>query len=75
MFRGLSDRLAVILTLITLFVTMTLCMCYVAIFVSPELPLNPFPPSQAMDMESAVADTGTSAGLPSPVVIEVNSRP
>jgi hypothetical protein len=77
MFRGLSDRSAVILTLITLFVTMTLCLCYAAVFVSPEISLNPFPPSGEDDdgsRGSAVA-AGPSSGLPSPVVIEVSGSP
>jgi hypothetical protein len=47
MFRGMSDRLALVATLITLFMTITVCLWYAAIFVRPGLPLNPFPPSRA----------------------------
>ena len=75
MFMGLSTRLAVILTLVTLFATMALCMCYISIFVSPELPLNPFPPRGAVDQGAAVVDLDPSANQPALVVIDVNGSP
>ena len=75
MFRGMSTRLAVILTLVTLFATMALCICYTSIFVSPALPLNPFPPRGAVDQGVAGVDLEPSANQPSLVVIEVNGSP
>jgi len=70
MFGGISNRLAVILTLFIVFVTMTVCLAYVVIFLSPDLPINPFPPQPEM------ADTGQgTVAAPPEVVSEVNLSP
>ncbi len=62
MFRGVSDRLALAATLVTLFMTITVCLWYAAIFVQPGISLNPFPPSQAAGLVSLGEGAGPVPG-------------
>jgi len=75
MLRGMSDRLALALTLLFVFLSITLCLCYAAIFVSPEIALNPFPPSKAA-LNPVIAEDGAGAGaLSSPQPIRPTGTP
>jgi len=44
---GMSDRTATILLIMTIGATMLLCLCFTAIFIQPEIPFNPYRPSDA----------------------------
>jgi hypothetical protein len=63
MFGGMSDRFALVATLVALFMTITVCLWYVAIFISPQVSLNPFPPQAAepvsLNRGVGLAPTGT----------------
>ena len=74
MFRTMSDRAALIATLAVLFMTMTVCLCYGAIFFAPELPLNPFPPSHASIRPGQQGAVALGVGL-GPVVTATSGRP
>ena len=62
MFSGMSDRFALAATLIALFMTTTVCLWYAAIFLQPQISLNPFPPPVAVDAQGlALIGTPTQA--------------
>lgn len=44
MLSRISDRMALLATIIILVLTVMTCLCYLTVFINPRMPLNPFPP-------------------------------
>ncbi len=44
MLSRISDRVALLATVVFLALTVMTCLCYLTIFINPQMPLNPFPP-------------------------------
>lgn len=44
MLTRISDRVAMLVTIVVLVLTVLTCLCYLTIFINPNMPLNPFPP-------------------------------
>jgi hypothetical protein len=44
MLSRISDRVALLATVMFLALTVMTCLCYLTIFINPQMPLNPFPP-------------------------------
>jgi hypothetical protein len=44
MLGRISDRVALLATVVFLALTVMTCLCYLTIFINPQMPLNPFPP-------------------------------
>ncbi|RME46887.1 MAG: hypothetical protein D6796_08440, partial [Caldilineae bacterium] len=71
--RGMSDKTATVLLILVLGGTMLLCLCYLAIFVVPEAPFNPYPPSYAtariqatLQARAPVAPPSVTEATPTP---------
>jgi hypothetical protein len=61
MLSRISDRVARLVTIVVLALTVLTCLCYLTIFVNPRMPLNPFPPPREVAWPSPTPTTGPSA--------------
>ncbi len=53
MLSRISDRVALLATVVFLALTVMTCLCYLTIFINPQMPLNPFPPPREHAAASA----------------------
>jgi hypothetical protein len=60
MLTRISDRVAMLVTVVVLVLTVLTCLCYLTIFINPNMPLNPFPPP--LGASATPTRTGAPAG-------------
>jgi hypothetical protein len=61
MLTRISDRVALLVTIVALVLTVLTCLCYLTIFINPQMPLNPFPPPRGI---GGASPTPTRTGAP-----------
>ena len=64
MLTRINDRVALLVTIVVLVLTVLTCLCYLTIFINPNMPLNPFPPQR-----------GIAGASPTPTRTEVPTGP
>lgn len=62
--RGMSDKAATVLLILAIGATMLICLCYAAIFVVPEVPFNPYRPSDATRRAERILGDNAQVFLP-----------
>lgn len=60
MLSRIGDRVALLVTIVVLLMTVLTCLCYLTLFINPRIPLNPFPPPR----EAAAASPTPTSGVP-----------
>jgi hypothetical protein len=64
MLSRINDRVALLVTVFILALTLMTCLCYLTIFINPRMPLNPFPPPREVAIASATPTVSEGEGVP-----------
>jgi len=64
MLSRINDRVALLVTVFILALTLMTCLCYLTIFINPRMPLNPFPPPREVAIASATPTAPEGEGVP-----------
>ena len=57
MLSRINERVALLVTIIVLVLTVLTCLCYLTVFINPHMPLNPFPPPPEVAVASPTPTT------------------
>jgi hypothetical protein len=66
MLSRINDRVALLATVVFLALTVMTCLCYLTIFINPQMPLNPFPPPRGVGVASPTPTRTPEAGATFP---------
>ena len=66
MLGRINDRVALLATVVFLALTVITCLCYLTIFINPQMPLNPFPPPRKVGVASPTPTRTPEAGATFP---------